>query len=91
MTSTCKNICIRFKSKPERGGHGLKAQYVNGAKFCRCCNIFISPDGIYEDTQEFPKMRCTCCKQLVRHKSQLKSFKAKYEELKKEGLTDSYF
>ena len=46
MTSTCKNICIRFKSKPERGGHGLKAQYVNGAKFCRCCDIFISPDGI---------------------------------------------
>ena len=87
MTSTCKNVCDRFKSK-----HTLrKSQYINGAKFCRCCNIFITPDGIYEDSQEFPKMRCTCCKQLVRHKSQIKSFKEKYEKLKKNGLGMNYF
>jgi len=91
MTSTCKNVCERFRSKGESGDHGLKAQYINGAKFCRCCNIFITPDGIYMSGVEFPKMRCACCKQLVRHKSQLKSFKKKYEELKKEGLADNYF
>ena len=91
MTSICKNICVRFKSKGESGDHGIKAQYVNGAKFCRCCNIFITPDGIYEDNQKFPKMRRSCCKQLVRHKSQIKSFKEKYEKLKKEGLTNYYF
>jgi hypothetical protein len=91
MTSTCKNICERFRSKGESGDRGLKAQYINGAKFCRCCNIFITPDGIYMSGGEFLKMRCACCKQLVRHKSQLKSFKKKYEELKKDGLADHYF
>jgi len=92
MTSTCKNLCIRFKSNPERGGRGIKAQYINGAKFCRNCDIFITPDGIYlEDKLEYPKMRCACCKQLVRHKSQTKLFKKKYEELRKEGLTNHYF
>ena len=87
MTSICKNICDRFKSK-----HTLrKSQYINGAKFCRCCDIFITPDGIYEDNQEYPKMRCACCKQLVRHKSQIKSFKEKHEKLKNGGLDMHYF
>jgi len=32
---------------------------------------------MYKDRSEYAKMRCICCKNLVRHKSQIKSFKNK--------------
>ena len=70
---TCKNLCERFSVKPF-----FRAEvFTNGIKYCRCCSTFLKESGMYKDRSEYAKMRCVCCKNLVRHKSQIKSFKNK--------------
>jgi len=59
----CKGICIRHKATKKFGG----GWYVTGAKRCNICNLFIYWD----------KIRCPCCKGILKTQPTSGKFKEK--------------
>jgi len=44
----CKEICKRYKPKKISKN---SSRYIAGQKYCKCCNFFVTWDGV----------KCPCC------------------------------